>query len=404
MKNKKVFFQLCIMMLMQYFIFAVWWVPLAAYLNNLHLEMYQISLILCAMAIGSMASPFIGFMADRRFPSQKVLAILNLLTAIWVFLAALQTTFIGLLITVTLTMLCYMPSWSLTSSIAMTHVPSELFPRLRIVGTIGWVASGLFSLTAIYVFKLDMFDGTGLPLFCAAGAGIVAALLNWFLPDTPPVGDEKKKMSVKDMLGLRTLSTLKSKDFNVFILISFLAVIPFSLFYSFGSMFLADEQVKNITVTMNWGQVAEMFFLFITTGILLKFGFKKTFLFGLLALLLRYVSFYLGVVLGQQWLYSIGILSHGLIFGLFFICGQVYADKVAPKEMRAQAQGFLSFIIWGIGILAGTLLNGFLIEKFRIGEKCNWSLLFLMAAVFIVAVTVLMMVGFKPVEKLEKKT
>jgi nucleoside transporter len=402
MKNKKVFFQLCIMMLMQFFIFAVWWVPLAAYLNNLHLEMYQISLILCAMAIVSMASPFIGFIADRRFASQKILTVLNLLTAVLLFLAALQTSFPGLMITVTLIMLCYMPTWSLTSSIAMTHVPSELFPRLRLVGTVGWVASGLFSLTAIYVFKLDVFDGTNLPLWCAAAAGLVAAFLNWFLPDTPPVLTEKKKMSVKDILGLRTLSTLKSKNFNVFILISFLAIIPFSLYHAYGSMFFADEQVRNITVTMNWGQVAEMFFLFIATSILLKFGFKKTLLFGLAALLLRYLSFYLGVESGQQWWYSIGILSHGLIFGLFFICGQVYADKVAPKEMRAQAQGFLSFIIWGIGLLTGTLLNGFLIEKYRVAEKCNWSVLFLISTVFILIVTCLLIIWFKPAEKLEQ--
>ena len=82
MKNKKNLFQLYIMMFMQYFIFAVWWVPFAAYLSNtLQLEVFQVSLILCTMAIGSMASPFIGFIADRCFPAQKVLVALNLLTA-----------------------------------------------------------------------------------------------------------------------------------------------------------------------------------------------------------------------------------------------------------------------------------------------------------------------------------
>ena len=55
-------------------------------------------------------------------------------------------------------------------------------------------------------------------------------------------------------------------------------------------MFFADEQVKNITVTMNWGQVAEMFFLFIATSILIKFGFKKTLLFGLAAMACPYRS------------------------------------------------------------------------------------------------------------------
>ena len=400
MKNKKVFFQLCIMMLMQYFIFAVWWVPFAAYLNKtLQLEVYQTTLILSAMAIGSIASPFIGFIADRRFSAQKVLAVLNLLTAALVLLATQQTTFPGLMITVTLIMLFYMPTWSLTSSIAMTHVPAEQFPRIRMMGTIGWVASGLFSLTAIFVFKVEIFDGTPLPLYCGAAAGLVAAALNLFLPNTPPAQTEKKKLSVSDILGLRTISTLKSRNFNIFILISFLAIIPFTLYHAFGSMFFADEQVRNITITMNWGQVAEMLFLFIATSILIKFGFKKTLLFGLSAMLLRYAALYLGVELGQQWWYSIGILTHGLIFGLFFVCGQVYTDKTVPKEMRAQAQGFLAFIVWGVGYFVGNQINGFMIEKFRLGDKCNWSVLFMVSMFFTAVVIGLLVMLFKQEEK-----
>ena len=401
MKNKRVFFQLYVMMFMQYFIFAVWWVPFAAYLNNtLQLEVFQVSLILCAMAIGSMASPFIGFIADRHFPAQKILMFLNLLTSVLLFLATQQTSFPGLMIVVTFVMLFYMPTWSLTSSIAMTHVASEQFPRMRLMGTVGWVASGVFSIAAIHIFKAEMFDGSSLPLYCGSFAGLMATVFNLFLPDTPPIQKEKKKLSVKDILGLRTLSAINSKNFNIFILISFLAIIPFTLYHVYGSMFFADEQVKNITVTMNWGQVVEMFFLFITTGILLKFGFKKTLLFGLFAMLLRYLSFYMGVELVQQWWYSIGILTHGLIFGLFFVGGQVYTDKMAPKEIRAQAQGFLSFIIWGMGYLAGTLLNGWMIGHYRLEGKCDWSVIFMIFTVFTILLIVLMLLLFKPVDNL----
>mgnify|MGYP000228911846 FL=1 len=58
-----------------------------------------------------------------------------------------------------------------------------------------------------------------------------------------------------------------------------------------------------------------------------------------------------------------------LIFGLFFVGGQVYTDNVAPKEMKAQAQGLLFFLVWGIGFLIGTLWNGWLIGLFRDGDK-----------------------------------
>ena len=64
-------------------------------------------------------------------------------------------------------MFCYMPTWSLTSAIAMANCPSEQFAWIRVFGSIGWFASGVFSLVAAYFFtgtdgKLAI-DGTQYP-------------------------------------------------------------------------------------------------------------------------------------------------------------------------------------------------------------------------------------------------
>ena len=402
MKNQKVFLQLCIMMFMQYMLLAVWWVPFAAYLSNLPgIEPYQIPLIMSSMAFGSMAAPLAGLLADRYIASEKLLSGLNLLVAVFLFLATQQTHFAGLMITVTLAMLCYMPSWSLTSSIAMTHISSEQFPRVRLMGSIGWIASGLFSVIAISVFKVQIFDGSGIPLYCGVGAAFVAAAFNLFLPKTPPTTDKSAKYSIQDIFGLKVLSTLKNRNFNIFILFSFLVTIPFAMFYTYGSLFLHEENFKYITVTMNWRQVAELFFLFITTSILVKYGIKKALFFGLLALFVQYGALYMGVELGQQWLYYIGILPHGLIFGLFYVAGQVYADKAVPQEYKAQAQGFLSFVIWGLGIFAGNQICGWMINTFRLGEKADWGLLFLIPTISTIILICLFMMLFKPAEKPE---
>jgi len=366
--------------------------------------MSEVSLILCAMAIGSMASSIIGVIADRRFAADKVLLVLNLLTALFLFIATQQTTFVGLMISVTLVMLCYMPTWSLTSSIAMTHIPAEQFPRMRLIGSIGWFASGIFSVVAMYVLKVSIFDGAVYPMYCGIGAGVVAALLNLTLPKTPPSEKSKAtKFSLMDIFGLKTLSILKNKNYNIFIFISFLAIIPFTLYHVYGSTFFSDVEVKNITVTMNWGIVVEMIFLFITTIILLKCGFKKTLLFGLVAMLIRYLAFYMGVEMSQPWMYSIGVLMHGIIFGLFFVVGQVYTDKVAPTEIRAQAQGFLSFLVWGVGYLIGTLLNGYLIGNYRLEEKADWGIIFGVSTVFTLILIVLFLILFRPTDKLTEE-
>ena len=132
-------------MFFQYMIFAVWWVPLAAYLTNMGAVLIHKSLILCSMAIGCMASPIIGMVADRYFESQKVLAVFNLLCAVWLFFAGLTSNHTWLFLFLFFAMLFYMPTWGLTSSIAMTHAHPEQFLRIRVFESVGWVVSEIFS-------------------------------------------------------------------------------------------------------------------------------------------------------------------------------------------------------------------------------------------------------------------
>lgn len=395
--------QLCLMMFLQYMLSAVWWVPLAAYLSHtLKLEVYQVSLVLSAMAIGAMASSFIGAIADRYFAAEKILAVLNILTGVFLLLAARQEDFPPLMFFVVMSMLCHMPTQSLTSTIAMTHAPSEQFPRIRMFGSVGWVASGIFSLVAIHVIGLPAFDDTNLPMYCGAAVCFVAAFVNLMLPHTPPTVAKSTKISVMDITGFSAFSLLKDKNYCVFMILTFLSIIPFTLYHVYGSMILADEHVQNITVTMNFGQLAEMFFLILTTTILVKSGIKNTLIFGLLALLVRYVAFYFGAETGTQWFYYIGIIVHGLIFGLFYVGGQVYTDNVAPKEMKARAQGLLFFLVWGVGFLIGTLWNGWLIGMFRDGDRCDWPVLFAISSVCTLVLLLLFIFLFKPAALIKK--
>lgn len=390
--------QLCTMMFMQYMLSAVWWVPLAAYLSHtLKLEVYQVSLVLSAMAIGAMASSFIGAIADRYFAAEKILAVLNLLTGIFLLLAAQQTTFAPLMACVVLAMLCHMPTQSLTSTIAMSHTPSEQFPRIRMFGSVGWVASGIFSVIALHVMHLPAFDDTNLPMYCGAAVCFVAALLNLRLPHTPPTVDRKAGISFMDVTGFSAFSLMRDKNYRTFLILTFLTIIPFNLYHVYGSMILADEQVQNITVTLNLGQLAEMFFLVITTSILVKTGIRNTLIFGMIALVARYASFFIGAETGLQGFYYIGILVHGLIFGLFFVGGQVYTDKVASRSIKAQAQGLLFFLVWGVGFLIGTLWNGWLIGLFRDGDKCDWPVVFAISTAFSFILLLLFIFLFKPV-------
>jgi nucleoside transporter len=389
------------MMLLQYMMYAVWWVPLAAYLTNLEVGSTQKALILSSMAIGCIASPVIGMLADRFFAAQKVLSGLNIINAGMLFWAGTTNNPDVLFICLIVAMLGYMPSWGLTSSIAMVHLPSEQFPKVRVFGSIGWVISGLFSIIFIKFLNID-FDGTNIPFYCGAGVSLFAAITNLFLPNTPPLA-KGKKISLIDAFGLGTLKLMKDRNFSVFIIFSFLSLIPFAMYYSYFSEFLLNINTKYISVTMNWGVLAEMGFMLLIPVAIKKFGLRKVMIFGLIALVIRYLSLYTGGLIDQIWMYYIGILIHGLIFGFFFVGGQIYIDKKAPAELRSQAQGFIFLVTFGVGLLAGNLICGQIIHHYKSAAGYNWDAIWGITTLLSSALLLLFILLFKDGEKVQAR-
>jgi len=389
--------RLSVMMFLQYMMFAVWFVQLAGYLDKIGVTGTLKALIVGSMALGSLVSPIFCMIADRHFASQKVLMAMNFACAALLFLAALVSSPVALFVLLLLAMICYMPTWSLTAAVAMAHAPSEKFPQIRVFGSIGWAAAGLFGIAADRFFNGAEIDGTNIPLYCGAGVALVAALLNLTLPNTPPPS-KGKPASIIDVLGLRALGLLKSGNFAFFMLISMLAMIPFTMYFSLGSQFFMSQGFKQVTATMNLGQVAEILIMLLVPIALTRYGAKWAITAGLGMLLVRYIAFLAGGVLGQTWMYYIAILVHGAIFGFLIVGGQVYVDKKAPPEIKAQAQGLVGLLLFGVGMLVGTFFNVNLIEMYT-AEKLvdgvaqnvtNWNAIW----VILTAMSAVLMAGF----------
>ena len=159
--------RLSAMMFLQYMMFAAWWVQLAGYLAKIGVTGTSKALILSSMALGSLVSPIFGMIADRHFASQKVLMAMNFACAGLLFLAALVSSPVALFVFLLLAMICYMPTWSLTSAVAMAHAPSEKFPQIRVFGSIGWASAMVFSLVAYRFFDAPRSTAPTFP--CTAG-------------------------------------------------------------------------------------------------------------------------------------------------------------------------------------------------------------------------------------------
>lgn len=396
--------KLSVMMFVEWFIWGAWFVPLWQYLNKLGFSPSEIAWSYSSTAIAAILSPvLVGVIADRYFAAQKVLGWLHLVGGALMLLLAWQTqfsTFFPLLVVYALT---YMPTVALTNSIAFANIrdTEKDFPRIRVLGTLGWIASGLvvgFMLPPL--LGMDNVSDTNMPLIVTALASVLLGLYSFMLPNTPPkVG---QRTDIKDLLGLNALGLLRDRSFAIFALCSFLFCMPLAFYYQFANGYLTQVGLENATGWMTLGQVSEIFAMLALPFLLKRYGIKKVLLLGFVTAGIRYVLFIYGGttdVLMYSMLF-IGILLHGVSYDFYFVTGYIYVDKKAPAHMRTAAQGLITLICQGFGSFIGNWLGGRAMTAFQLPEAHNgmtfdWFTVWGVGAAMVFAVMLLFILFFR---------
>jgi nucleoside transporter len=385
--------RLQVMMFLQYFIWGSWAVTLGTYLGQtLEFEGAQIGLIYGTTAVAAIISPFfVGMVADRFFPTERIIALLHLVGAALLWYVSTLTTFDAMYLGMLAYSLCYMPTLALTNSISMSNLkdPTGEFGSVRVLGTIGWIAVGLL------LGKLAV-DATAQPIRIAAMASVVLGLYAFLLPHTPPPA-RGQPFSVRDALGLDALALLRSPSFVVFIIGSFLLCIPLQFYYAFANLFLNEIGVANAAGKMTMGQMSEVFFMLFIGVLLRKFGIKVILLVAMLAWAARYFAFGAGNATDGIWMIYIGLLLHGVCYDFFFVSGQIYVDQQAGPRIRAAAQGFIALVTLGVGNFVGSWLSGRIVDAHVLPEGGHdWAAIWRIPALGALVIFVLFAVLFRP--------
>jgi nucleoside transporter len=385
------------MMFLQFFIWGSWYATGGNYMKS-HGMGDSIYLAYMASSIGSIVSPFfLGMIADRFFPVQRVLGVMHILSGIFIFSAPFfaEGSFVSVhvfLAFILVHMLCYMPTVNLASATAF-HLLKDRereFPLIRVFGTLGWIAAG------IVVSYLLQGDTTSLPMHISGIGGVLMGLYSFTLPHVRPVG-AGRRFSFRDIIGVDALKKLRSKPFIIFIISLLLISVPFAAYFSYVPVFLRAANVSDPAFKMTFGQMSEIIFLLLLPWFFLRLGLKGVLLLGMLAWAIRYGLFAFAAPDSVVWMIITGILLHGVCYDFVYVAGQIYIDRKATPDIRAQAQGLFVLVSYGIGQGLGTFAAGRIFNSIMSGDGTlqQWKEFWTIPLLFATIVTVIFVLGFK---------
>jgi nucleoside transporter len=387
--------RLCVMMFLQYVIWGAWYVTITTYLTQtLGFTGAQAGWVFSTVSIASLISPFfVGLVADRFFATERVMAFLYIVAAVLVYLVTTVTTFPAVFGLMLAFCLCYFPTVALTNSITMQSLkdPGKDFPPIRTLGTLGFIV-------VVSVVSLLQWEASANQFVFAAGASVLMAIYSLVaLPHTPPPA-RGQKVTWQRAVGLDTLSMMKQGTFAVFIIASILACIPLTFYYSFANAYLNDLRVPNAGFMMTLGQWAELFMLLLMPALFRVVSIRGVLLIGLASWAARYLLLAFGNADTGIWMFYVAILLHGACYDFFFVAGQLYTDQEAPGHLRSSAQGFVTFVTYGIGMFLGSVSSGYARDYFP-----EWQTFWLSSAMMSALIFLMVFVFFRTKVKIRGK-
>jgi nucleoside transporter len=388
--------RLSLMMFLEYVIWGSWLPLLALYLSDvLGFSGRQIGWIFATQAIASIVALFIGGQAaDRLMSTERLLALCHAIGGTAMLLLATQGSFAAFFAIMLLYQLAYIPTLSLTNAISFHHVADAKseFGRIRMWGTIGWIAASW-----PFVFILAGKSGAELhaalrSIFVVAGvASYALAAFSLTLPRTPPATGSADRNA-----PLEAIRLLAVPAFLVLFVVTFLDALIHQCYFQWTSPFLerAGVPANWIMPAMSIGQVAEILTMAVLGAVLSKLGWRTTMAVGIAAHAVRFLIYAIGDPL---WLVVAINIVHGMAYAFFFAVVYIFVDEHFPKDSRASAQGLFNLLILGLGPFVGSLLWGWLGDRFRTtAGEVDFSKLFLVPAVLGIAAVLLLLIAFHP--------
>jgi nucleoside transporter len=399
--------RLFIMMVLQLAIWGAWAPKLFPYMGMLGFSPWQQALVGSSWGIAAVLGIFFSNQfADRNFAAERFLAASHLIGGIALVAAAYATSFWPFFAAYLVYSLVYVPTLSVTNSIAFAHLgdPARDFGTIRMGGTLGWV---LVSWPFVFLLSAQAAPEQVRWIFLVGAIlSFVMAAFSLTLPHTPP----KRGAEAGDPLAWReALALLRVPFVLVLFVVTFIDAVIHNGYFVMADAFLTNRVgiAGNLSmIVLSLGQVAEMVTMVILGRVLIRLGWKATMIVGILGHAARFAVFALfadsaPVIVAVQ-------LLHGICYAFFFATVYIFVDDVFPKDVRSSAQGLFNLLILGAGSVVASFVFPFLMGRLTTNvtdaagvttAQVDYTTLFMVPTGMALVAVLLMVLFFRPPQR-----
>jgi NHS family xanthosine MFS transporter len=400
-------FRLILMSFLQFFVWGAWLITVGNYwFATKQWSGSEFGAIFSTLGLSSILMPALtGIIADKFINAERLYGILHILGGLalcYIPQVDSPTSFFWVIF---LAMLCYMPTISLSNSIAYAILKNnkfdvvKVFPPIRVWGTIGFII-------AMWITNISGNKASSNMFYIAAIAAISLGIYSFTLPQCPPKNLISSNSTLAQKLGLDAFKLFGTYKIALFLIFSMFLGAALQLTNMYGDTFLSDFSkipeysdsfvVKYSTIIMSISQISETLFILAIPFFLKRFGIKQVMLISMVAWVLRFGLFAFGDPSGGLWMIVLSCIVYGMAFDFFNISGSLFIETSTDSTIRSSAQGLFMMMTNGFGAVLGSAVSGFLIDKyFTINGVKDWHSIWISFAIYALVIAIAFTVLFK---------
>jgi len=319
------------------------------YCYHLDFTGFQIGILSAIRSVALILFPMVwGALADRFQIRRPIYIFCSFIsTGIWALYLYTIDFFAMLLITIFYGIF-YTPIISFLEAFTMDVLGKEK----KSYGRIGGWGSFAFIITVLVMGKvIDVYSIEIILVLILAGS-VLQALISVKIPDIRV----EKKGSFST-----TAKALLTRRIIVFLLCAFLMLVSHATYYGFFSIHLEHLGYGNMFIGLAWAlaSIAEIIVMIKSDSILKHFSIENILIFSFMVAALRWFALFFIVSPVAIMLFQ---MLHAITYGTFHIASILYIDALVPAETKTLGQAVNNATTYGLGLMVGFFINGYLFE------------------------------------------